>query len=95
MGYDPIFKQAPGPANIQPAPVSAASPDTKPAAATLTLPSNIYQTPIYPGTAFTPANDYQHTLPSYNPLDPALSPEPSHPMAHPGANANVQSDRKC
>jgi hypothetical protein len=88
MGYDPIFKQQPGPAPIQPAPTSATTtPSQKSAPSSATLPSNAYQpSPSYPGTGGTfiaaggnliPSGNQSHGVDGpfeYGPsLDPALS----------------------
>ena len=85
MGYDPIFKQQPGPAPIQPAPTSATTtPSQKSAASSATLASNAYQpSPSYPGTGATfiaaggnliPSGNQSDAPFEYGPsLDPALS----------------------
>lgn len=54
LGYDPIFKHQPGPANIQPAPSGNPPPPANPSATPSAVPSNPYQTPqSFPGTGGT------------------------------------------
>ncbi len=86
MGYDPIFKQQPGPAPIQPAPTTT-TPTQKSAPSSTTLPSNTYQpSPSYSGSGGTFIAAGGNLIPSGNQshgvdgpfeygasLDPALS----------------------
>ncbi|KAK3708904.1 hypothetical protein LTR37_011234 [Vermiconidia calcicola] len=102
LGYDPIFKQQPAPAAIQPAPSSSSSTSTKSSTST-TIPPNLYQQfQPYPGVAptFVPADQavqsaegpYEYGAPS---LDPALSPgDQSLTMATNSFNTNLSPVRK-
>ncbi|KAK4560457.1 hypothetical protein LTR86_005653 [Recurvomyces mirabilis] len=93
LGYDPIFKQQSGPANIQPAPTNADSPpETKPAT-TSTAPS--FRAPLYSDTVNTldGASDYQGP-PSYTSLDPSLGHEHSFTMARNSYQSSLQAERK-
>ena len=103
LGYDPIFKQQPGPANIQPAPVGNAPPPTNQSAAPTTLASHSYQAPhSFPGTGgtFIPApgappygaeQGFEHSAS----LDPALAGgDPNMHMAQNNHSSALQPARK-
>ncbi|KAF2171171.1 hypothetical protein M409DRAFT_63549 [Zasmidium cellare ATCC 36951] len=102
LGYDPIFKQQPGPANIQPAPVGNPPPPANPSAPPTTVPSNPYQTPqSFPGTGgtFIPAAGapYGSAEPPFEhstSLDPALSGADPHLHMAQNNHSSVQPQRK-
>ncbi|KAF2120826.1 hypothetical protein BDV96DRAFT_609910 [Lophiotrema nucula] len=79
MGYDPIFKQQPGPAQIQPAPNSAPHQASVPASAPPT--SSSYSGPVPQGYAPASAPGYAPAPPASHPphenfgsaIDPALA----------------------
>ncbi|KAK5114932.1 hypothetical protein LTR62_002091 [Meristemomyces frigidus] len=98
LGYDPIFKQPPGPANIQPQPGSAASPNPQSAAAAAAqiTPAHPYHPPTAyteSGSAFDGASEYQ-ALQNYAPLDPSLSAERPYLMARTVQYSGLQAERK-
>ena len=85
MGYDPIFKQQPGPAPIQPAPTSTTSTTSSQKSAP-SLSTTYQPSPSYPGSGstfisasgnFIPSGNQSHGVDGpfeYGPsLDPALS----------------------
>jgi hypothetical protein len=99
LGYDPIFKQQPSPANIQPAPSIHTAPPASASSAAHHLSSHPYP-PAYPGSGGTfiqaaglPQPEHAHFTSHYataTSLDPALSSgEPQPPMAHPNSYSNV------
>ncbi|KAH8727619.1 hypothetical protein GQ44DRAFT_725145 [Phaeosphaeriaceae sp. PMI808] len=94
LGYDPIFKQQPGPAQIQPAPNSAPAPhSTTPAPAPAPPASSTYsQSPVPQGYAPASSSGYApaasatsgaHSSENFNAIDPALAAPPGQGM-HPG-----------
>lgn len=94
LGYDPIFKQQPGPAQIQPAPNSAPAPhSTTPVPAPAqTAPASYSQSPVPQGYApassagyapAAPATSGSHPPESFNAIDPALA-APQAQGGHPG-----------
>lgn len=95
LGYDPIFKQQPSPANIQPAPsIHPQTPSASASAPPNYHPSGQYGPPhAYPGTGGTfmqaaglPRAEHAHFDSHYGngpSLDPALSSgDQPHHMAH-------------
>ncbi|KAF2032020.1 hypothetical protein EK21DRAFT_62027 [Setomelanomma holmii] len=91
LGYDPIFKQQPGPAQIQPAPNSGPAPhSTTPVPAPAPPASSTYsQSPVPQGYApasssgyapVQPATSGTHPSENYNAIDPALAAPPGQPM---------------
>ncbi len=102
LGYDPIFKQQSGPAQIQPAPNSASAPhSTTPASASAPLTSAPYsQTSVPQGYAPASSAGYASAAstttggqPSenFNAIDPALAQ--SGPPAYNGLHAMDPSMR--
>jgi hypothetical protein len=84
LGYDPIFKQQPGPAQIQPAPNSAPAPHSTTPAATPAAPSSATysQSPVPQGYAPASSSGYApaasatsgaHPSENFNAIDPALA----------------------
>lgn len=85
MGYDPIFKQQPGPANLQPAPNTAQHPPSVPATSPPASASSQYSPQVPQGYApaatagYAPAASTASSTPSHhdnfnNPaIDPALA----------------------
>lgn len=99
LGYDPIFKQQPSPANIQPAPSIHNTPSASTSAVGPNIPPNAYGAPhAYPGTGGTfiqaaglPHGEQPHFESHYGngtSLDPALSTsgDQPHHMAHQNNN---------
>lgn len=94
LGYDPIFKQQPGPAQIQPAPNAAPTPhsSTPPVpAAALPAPAN-FQSQVPQGYAPASSAGYApaaaatsagHDPQAFNAIDPALAAAAA-PQMHPG-----------
>lgn len=91
LGYDPIFKQQPGPAQIQPAPNSAPAPhSTTPAPAPTADSSTYSQSPVPQGYApassssgYAPAasaTSGAHPSENFNAIDPALAAPPGQGM---------------
>lgn len=90
LGYDPIFKQQPGPAQIQPAPNSASAPHaTSPAPAPTAESSTYSQSPVPQGYAPASSSGYApapsatsgaHPQESFNAIDPALAAPPGQGM---------------
>jgi hypothetical protein len=91
LGYDPIFKQQPGPAQIQPAPNSAPAPHSSTPAATPAAPaSTTYsQSPVPQGYAPASSAGYApaasatsgaHAPENFNAIDPALAAPQGQPM---------------
>ncbi|KAH7080527.1 hypothetical protein BKA63DRAFT_563208 [Paraphoma chrysanthemicola] len=91
LGYDPIFKQQPGPAQIQPAPNSAPAPhSTTPVPAPGPPTSSTYsQSPVPQGYAPASSSGYApapsatsgaHPSENFNAIDPALAAPPGQGM---------------
>jgi hypothetical protein len=94
LGYDPIFKQQPGPAQIQPAPNSVPTPhSTTPGPAPTAPSSSTYsQSPVPQGYAPASSSGYApaasatsgvHSSENFNAIDPALAAPPGQ-AAHQG-----------
>lgn len=92
LGYDPIFKQQSGPAQIQPAPNAAPAQHTSsaPSAPAQQAPSTYSQSPVPQGYApassapagYAPAASVPnsgHQSENFNAIDPALA-QPGPPM---------------
>lgn len=102
LGYDPIFKQQPGPANIQPAPSGNAPPPPNPASTPTAVPSNPYQTPqSYPGTGGTfipaagaPYGGAEQSFEHSTSLDPALAGGDPHMHMAQNSHSSLQPQRK-
>ncbi|RMZ68865.1 c6 finger domain [Pyrenophora seminiperda CCB06] len=82
LGYDPIFKQQSGPAQIQPAPNSAPAPHAASAPPAPAPASTYSQSPVPQGyapassagyAAAAPATSGEHQQPSFHAIDPALA----------------------
>lgn len=83
LGYDPIFKQQSGPAQIQPAPNSAPAPHATSAPPAPAPPASTYsQSPVPQGyapasssgyAAAAPATSGEHQQPNFHAIDPALA----------------------
>ncbi|KAI4708231.1 hypothetical protein J4E89_006853 [Alternaria sp. Ai002NY15] len=82
LGYDPIFKQQSGPAQIQPAPNSAPAPHATSAPAPAPSSSNYSQSPVPQGYApassagyatAAPATSGEHQQGNFHAIDPALA----------------------
>lgn len=82
LGYDPIFKQQPGPAQIQPAPNTPVPHSTTPGPAPTADSSTYSQSPVPSGyapasssgyTANASATSGAHSLETFNAIDPALA----------------------
>ncbi|CAN9193316.1 unnamed protein product [Alternaria alternata] len=91
LGYDPIFKQQSGPAQIQPAPNSAPAPHATSAPAPAPSSSNYSQSPVPQGYApassagyatAAPATSGEHQQANFHAIDPALA------QADPGLQQN-------
>ncbi|KAL5120229.1 hypothetical protein ACEQ8H_001787 [Pleosporales sp. CAS-2024a] len=93
LGYDPIFKQQPGPAQIQPAPNAAPPPHpTTPSGTPTASASATYsQSPVPQGyapassSAYAPAASATtgaHPPETFNAIDPALAAPPGQVMHH-------------
>jgi hypothetical protein len=90
LGYDPIFKQQPGPAQIQPAPNSAPAPHSTTPAPAPPAPSSTYsQSPVPQGYAPASSSGYAPAAPATsgahsaeNFIDPALAAQSSHSSQH-------------
>ncbi|PPJ60291.1 hypothetical protein CBER1_01318 [Cercospora berteroae] len=102
LGYDPIFKQQPSPANIQPAPSVHNTPPTSASASGSHVSSNQYGAPpAFPGaggnfipSAGMPHGEQPHFESHYNhaaPLDPALAGGEHVPHMAPHHNNNYPS----
>ena len=83
LGYDPIFKQQSGPAQIQPAPNSAPAPHATSAPPAPAPASTYSQSPVpqgyapassagYAAAAPATSGEHQHQ-PSFHAIDPALA----------------------
>lgn len=77
MGYDPIFKQQPGPAQIQPAP-SAAPPVTSTPATAAPPPTQATYSHIPQG--YAPAAPNYAPVPGHSTSPPAPGPDPSYEL---------------
>lgn len=82
LGYDPIFKQQPGPAQIQPAPNTPAQHSSTPATAPTADSSTYSQSPVPQGYAPASSSAYAtgtaatsgaHPAENFNAIDPALA----------------------
>ncbi|KAG9186778.1 hypothetical protein G6011_09886 [Alternaria panax] len=91
LGYDPIFKQQSGPAQIQPAPNSAPAPHATNPPAPAPSSSNYSQSPVPQGYApassagyatAAPATSGEHQQANFHAIDPALA------QADPGLQQN-------
>jgi hypothetical protein len=93
LGYDPIFKQQSGPAQIQPAPNSASTPHTTSASSAPAPPSSstYSQSPVPQGYApasssgyatAAPATSGEHQAGNFHAIDPALA------QSDPGLQSN-------
>ncbi|KAK8156986.1 hypothetical protein BC567DRAFT_36758 [Phyllosticta citribraziliensis] len=79
LGYDPIFKQQPGPAQIQPAP-SAAPPPTSTAAVTAPPPPPAVNYPPHVPQGYAPAGASYAPPPGHQASPPAPGPDPSYEL---------------
>ncbi|KAK0647717.1 White-opaque regulator 1 [Lasiodiplodia hormozganensis] len=78
LGYDPIFKQQPGPAQIQPAP-SAAPPVTSTPATAAPPPAQVAYSHVPQG--YAPAAPNYAPVPGHSTSPPAPAPDPSYELS--------------
>ncbi|EOD47313.1 hypothetical protein GTA08_BOTSDO03306 [Neofusicoccum parvum] len=78
LGYDPIFKQQPGPAQIQPAP-SAAPPVTSTPATAAPPPAQVAYSHVPQG--YAPAAPNYAPAPGHSTSPPAPGPDPSYELS--------------